>query len=237
MAFDPNLLQPSDSVVLDLGYGRIPITTSEWFHRLQKRYPHIRMIGVERDAERVQAAESMAQEGLCFRLGDFQLPLQTGERVRLLRALNVLRQYEEGQAAQAHAQLIAQMDPGGLLVEGTCDPPGRTMVVSLLRCNQGDVKSEGVLFATSFNQPFEPRAFQAVLPKHLIHQVVQGHPIYEFFEAWDRSAKISRGHAQFGNRQHFVAAAEELATRVDGLVLRRSWLRNGWLVWTGAPYS
>ena len=230
------MLQPPGSVVLDLGYGRIPITTAEWFQRLRQRYPHVRVIGVERDPARVTAAEPMAQEGLCFRLGNFQLPLEPGEGVRLVRAMNVLRQYEEADAVQAHTQIIAQMEPGGLLAEGTCDPTGRTLVVSLLRRYQGEIKSEGILFATSFNQPFEPRAFQAVLPKHLIHRVVKGHPIYDFFEAWERSATMSRGHAQFGNRQHFVAAAEDLATRVSGLVIRRPWLRNGWLLWTGAPY-
>ena len=206
------MLQPPGSVVLDLGYGRIPITTAEWFQRLRQRYPHVRVIGVERDPARVTAAEPMAQEGLCFRLGNFQLPLEPGEGVRLVRAMNVLRQYEEADAVQAHTQIIAQMEPGGLLAEGTCDPTGRTLVVSLLR------------------------RYQGVLPKHLIHRVVKGHPIYDFFEAWERSATMSRGHAQFGNRQHFVAAAEDLATRVSGLVIRRPWLRNGWLLWTGAPY-
>jgi len=236
MAYDPGLLNPKDSVVLDLGYGRVPVTTSEWFERLRERHPHIRMVGVERDAERVKAAGSMAQKGLSFRQGDFQLPLQPQERVRLLRALNVLRQYEEHAAIQAHEQLIAQMDEGGLVAEGTCDPPGRALVVTLLRRREGVVRSEGLLFATSFLGGFEPRAFQAVLPKHLIHRVVEGEAIHAFFEAWDMAAKLSRPQAQFGARQHFVAAAEILASRIDGVVLRRSWLRNGWLLWTGAPY-
>ena len=236
MAFDSSVLQPKDSVVLDLGYGRIPVTTAEWFHRLRERFSHVRMIGIERDAERVQAAAVMAQEGLTFRQGDFQLPLREGERLRLLRALNVLRQYDESAAVSAHSQLAAQMDEGGLIAEGTCDPPGRTMVVCLLRRHNGAVRSEGLLFATSFQQPFQPRAFQAVLPKHLIHRVVPGHRIHGFFGAWEHASKICRGHAEFGIRQHFVATAEHLAQSIEGVVVRRSWLRNGWMLWRDAPY-
>ena len=185
---------------------------------------------------RVNAAEPHAQPGLSFRKGDFQLPLLKGERVRLLRALNVLRQYDEASATAAHRQLVAQIDEGGLVVEGTCDPPGRTLVVALLRRLNGEIHSEGLLFATSLVDPFNPRDFQAVLPKHLIHRMNDGEQIYQFFEAWDRATKITRGRASFGIRQHFVAAAEELAEGIAGVVTRRSWLRNGWLFWPGAPY-
>lgn len=236
MAMEPGLLAAPHSTVVDLGYGRAPITTIEWFERLRAQHPRVSMIGIERDPERVAAAEPHARPGLSFRRGDFQLPLQNNERVRLLRALNVLRQYDESAATAAHRQLIAQIDEGGLVVEGTCDPPGRTMVVTLLRRRGAEVHSEGLLFATSLSEPFAPRDFQAVLPKHLIHRMVPGEPIHEFFDAWDRAAKLSRGRAAFGVRQHFVASAEALAEQVPGVVIRRSWLRNGWLLWSGAPY-
>ena len=236
MALEPGLLSPSDSTVIDLGYGRAPIPTIEWFERLRVHHPDVSMVGIERDPERVTAAEPHAQPGLSFRKGDFQLPLLKGERVRLLRALNVLRQYDESSATAAHRQLVAQIDEGGLVVEGTCDPPGRTMVVTLLRRRNGEIHSEGLLFATSLVDPFNPRDFQAVLPKHLIHRMVDGEQIYQFFEAWDRAAKLTRGRAAFGVRQHFVASAEELAKGIAGVVTRRSWLRKGWLFWPGAHY-
>ena len=51
-----------------------------------------------------------------------------------------------------------------------------------------------------------------------------------------RESLVSRGRAAFGVRQHFVAAAEALAQSVPGVVTRRSWLRNGWLLWPSAPY-
>ena len=236
-AFDPGLLVDPGSVVVDLGYGRLPITTAEWFGRLKKRWPHVRMIGVERDPERVNAADHFVEPGLCFRRGDFRIPLESGENVRLIRAMNVLRQYDEEAALPAHRQILAQVGDGALLAEGTCDPLGRTMVVKLLRADaEGNPKPEGLLFATSFHEPFDPRLFQAVLPKHLIHRVVPEEPIFEFFEAWSRAAEITRSQAEFGHKQHFVAAAERLSQRVSGVDVRRAWLRKGWLFWRHAPY-
>ena len=234
MAFDPGLLSRSGSVVVDLGYGRIPVTTLEWYRRLAAVYPDVQMLGVERDLSRVCEADPASR--VSFRVGDFQLPLEAGEEVRLLRAMNVLRQYEESAAVPAHAQLMAQLAEGGLIAEGTCDPSGRNLVVALLRRREGRVFSEGILFARSFHGHFDPRTFQAVLPKHLIHRVVPGEFIHGFFSAWEQAARQTRGSAEFGTRAHFVAAGELLAQTVKGIDTRRSWLRNGWLLWRGAGY-
>ena len=235
MAFDPGHIRQTDTVV-DLGYGRLPITTLEWFERLRELNPRIRMIGVERDSERVVAAKQLTTQGIEFRKGDFQLPLQTGEQVGMVRAMNVLRQYEESAAHSAHQQLVAQMEDGGLLLEGTCDPPGRTMVVQVLRRVAGEPRSEGLLFARSFHGEFDPRTFQAVLPKHLIHRVREDESIAAFFDAWSSAAARTRSVAEFGQRQFFVAAAEALSKQIAGVETRRGWLRNGWLFWRGAPY-
>ena len=240
-AFDPALVSRAGGCVVDLGYGRVPFTTIEWFERLHPVHPGLRMVGVEREAERVAAAQAMVSPalvdaGLSFRRGDFQLPMDDGESVVLCRAMNVLRQYEEAAAVSAHAQVVAQLAPGGLLAEGTCDPLGRTMVVALLRNGAGAVVSEGLLFAASLKEPVEPKRFKAVLPKHLIHRVVPGEAIHAFFESWEQAVRTTRGHASFGHRQHFVAAAERLATAVPGVDSRRGWLRNGWLLWRAAPY-
>ena len=235
MAFDSGHLKQAD-VVVDLGYGRVPITTIEWFERLKERNPTIRMVGVERDPERVAAAQELDRPGIVFRKGDFQLPMKPDERVDVVRAMNVLRQYDESAAVSAHQQLIAQMEEGALLAEGTCDPPGRTMVVQVLRRVDGAPCPEGLLFARSFHGEFEPRSFQAVLPKHLIHRMLPGEQIAGFFDAWTAAAARMRGVSEFGQRQFFVATAEELAKQVSGIETRRSWLRNGWLFWRTAPY-
>ena len=46
-------------------------------------------------------------------------------RPLVVRALNVLRQYDEPAAAEAWTTLLAGLAPGGVLVEGTCDEIGR----------------------------------------------------------------------------------------------------------------
>ena len=235
LAFEPGRLRKG-GLVVDLGYGRTPITTVEWFERLQHTHPNVRMLGVERDGERVALAQQWTKPHLSFRKGDFQLPLHAGERVQLMRAMNVLRQYDESASLSAHNQLVAQMEEGALLAEGTCDPSGRTMVVQILRRIDGRPHSEGVLFARSFHGDFDPRSFQPVLPKHLIHRVTMGEPIAAFFDAWADAAARSRSVADFGQRQFFVATAEALSGMVSGVDVRRSWLRNGWVFWRHAPY-
>ena len=43
----------------------------------------------------------------------------------LVRAFNVLRQYDESEVADAWQTMTAALAPGGVLVEGTCDELGR----------------------------------------------------------------------------------------------------------------
>ncbi len=53
------------------------------------------------------------------------MPLPAGARPVLVRAFNVLRQYDEDEVEQAWATTVARLAPGGLLVDGTCDELGR----------------------------------------------------------------------------------------------------------------
>ena len=57
-----------------------------------------------------------------FRVGGFEL---AGLQPVLVRAFNVLRQYDEDSAARAWDTMRAALGPGGVLVEGTCDEWGR----------------------------------------------------------------------------------------------------------------
>ena len=240
-AWRPGLFTPrgrmSGRLVVDLGYGRVPRTTIELADRLWGIDPTIPILGVERDSERVLAAYAAEQDRLQFREGGFELPLKAGERVRMIRAMNVLRQYPEAAAKPAIAQLVGQLEPGGILVEGTCHPFGQVMVVGMYGPGtQERVEHQGLLFATNFRQGFEPGIFQAVLPKHLIHRMVPGNSIYEFFAHWTQAAAVASPSLSFGTRQHFVATAHALAERVTGIELREKWLRRGWLFWKNAPY-
>jgi len=100
LLYEPSLLTRTDglfqhSLFVDLGYGFDARTTLESATRFRRVNPNLPILGVEIDKERVDAALPYADEMTHFRLGGFNLPLQPGESVRLIRAFNVLRQYEE----------------------------------------------------------------------------------------------------------------------------------------------
>ena len=112
-------------VVVDLGYGASPVTALELHDRLRRVRPDVEVVGIEIDPARVAAARPLERPGLRFALGGFEVPLPGGARPVVVRAFNVLRQYDEAQVADAWATTVARLAPDGLLVDGTCDELGR----------------------------------------------------------------------------------------------------------------
>lgn len=119
----PALRRAEAPVAVDLGYGAAPWTAVELLARLRTAEPRTAVAGIEIDPERVAAAKPYEREGLTFVHGGFEIPLEV--RPTLIRAANVLRQYDEDQVAEVWARLCSRLAPGGLLVEGTCDEIGR----------------------------------------------------------------------------------------------------------------
>ncbi len=95
--------------------------------------PNLKILGVEIDKERVENALPFADEKTFFRLSGFNLPLKESEHVRLIRAFNVLRQYEEKDFAPAYERLAQYVLPGGLVIEGTSNPFGSIWVANVAR--------------------------------------------------------------------------------------------------------
>lgn len=87
------LRRAADPLVVDLGYGATPATAVELFERMRTVRPDVRVCGIEIEPERVRLAKSLEQPGLSFSVGGFELPVPG--RPVLVRAFNVLRQYEE----------------------------------------------------------------------------------------------------------------------------------------------
>ena len=189
-------------VVVDLGYGRHPVTTLELADRLRAEIPDVHVVGVEIDRDRVTAAQRHGRPGLRFARGGFNLPLADDERPpALVRAMNVLRQYDEPAAADAWTVLRGQLGTDGLLVEGTCDELGR-------RACWVSVDARGprtLTFAAKVDDLETPSALAERLPKALIHRHVPGEPVHAFLAAWDR-AWVSAASALTA-RERWVAAA------------------------------
>jgi hypothetical protein len=240
LLYDPLLISRQDGAFadapfVDLGYGAEPWTTLESAARLRRLNPTLPVLGVELDPERVAAAQPYADDLTHFRQGGFDLPLPASS-VRLIRAFNVLRQYDESAVAEAHAILSRYLLPGGLLIEGTSDPFGRVWVANLLRQPpHGDPSAplslEGLLFSTNFRWGFEPRIFQPVLPKNLIHRVIPGDPIYSFFAAWTQAYQAALPLRGLGLRQLFAETARRLAQQGYAIDTRRKLLSKGYLLW------
>jgi hypothetical protein len=255
LLYEPSLLTRTDgpfadSMFVDLGYGFDARTTLESAARFRRVNPDLRILGVEIEKDRVEAALPYADDKTFFRLGGFNLPLQEGETVRLIRAFNVLRQYEEKDFAPAYEHLAQYVLPGGLMIEGTSNPFGSIWCANLARkmiptddlaskntrsrtgeLEIGDWKLEALVFSTNFRLGFDVEEFQTILPKNYIHHVVPGEPIYDFFEAWKQSAAETAAMKTYGSRQWFVAAAERLAERGYGVETQRKWLNKGYLIW------
>jgi hypothetical protein len=114
----PVLRRAADPLVVDLGYGASATTSLELQSRLAKVRPDVEVIGIEIDPERVARANEDARPGVSFRLGGFEVPLPVRRQATVIRALNVLRQYDESEVAGAWARMLARLQPGGILVEG-----------------------------------------------------------------------------------------------------------------------
>ncbi|HXQ35099.1 MAG TPA: hypothetical protein VN843_13880, partial [Anaerolineales bacterium] len=245
LLYEPSLLTRmdglfADSMFVDLGYGFDARTTLESAARFRKVNPGLRVLGVEIDKERVEAALPFADEKTFFRLGGFNLPLKDGEHVRLLRVFNVLRQYEEKDFAPAYDRLAHYMLPGGLMVEGTSNPFGSIWVANVVRKTLGsdnfrsgiqNWNFEALVFSTNFRTGFDVEEFQTILPKNLIHHVVKGEPIYDFFEAWKQCTAETASMKIYGERQWFIAAAERMEKQGYAIASQRKWLSKGFLIW------
>jgi hypothetical protein len=241
--YDPALIRQPDpadgpALFVDLGFGAEPATTLESAARFRKINPRLKILGVEIDPDRVAAARPYQAPGIEFRLGGFNLPLHPGETVRLIRAFNVLRQYQFEEVFPACLLLVQHLVPGGLLVEGTSDPFGRIWSANLLRPDAGDrILYEALVFSTSFRAGSLPADFQPVLPKNLIHKMEDPGPIREFIHAWKAAAHERYGYQTFGQRIWFAETAQALARRGYSIDIRKKFLRDGYLVWKHPPLT
>lgn len=221
----PVLRAAVDPLVIDLGYGATPVTTVELATRLARVRPDVRVVGVELDRVRVAAAQAAADPPrLTFAHGGFELG---GRRPVLVRAANVLRQYDEAAALAAWSTLRAGLAAGGALVEGTCDELGRRGSWVLLD-RDGPVSLTLACRVGSLGRPSD---LAERLPKALIHHNVAGRPIHAFLQAFDAAWDAAAAVTAFGPRQRWIAACAGLADHgwpVDASRARHGELTVAW---------
>jgi len=196
----------ADALAVDLGYGAAPWTAVELLTRLRRIRPDAEVVGIEIDPARVTAAAPYARDGLTFAHGGFEVPLPDRRRPLLIRAANVLRQYEEAEVAAVWARLCARLAPDGLLVEGTCDEIGRRHVWVAL----GPEGPRTVTFATRLGFLERPSDLAERLPKALIHRNVPGEPVHAFLTAFDRAWATAAPLSALGARQRWIRSVRDL---------------------------
>lgn len=204
----PVLRSTQDPLVVDLGYGASATTTLELRDRLAAVRPEVTVVGVEIDPERVRIASAAARDGVTFRLGGFETPTPDGRRPAVIRALNVLRQYEEAEVAEAWATMTARLQPGGILVEGTCNEIGR--VASWVALGPDGPLTFSISLRLASLE--EPSIVAERLPKALIHRNVPGERIHELLRELDRLWAVHAPLAVYGPTQRWIAVAESLRT-------------------------
>ncbi|MCZ9884176.1 class I SAM-dependent methyltransferase [Arthrobacter sp. B2a2-09] len=193
-----------DPLVVDLGYGASPATAVELFERLQAVRPDVRVCGIEIEPERVRTAKSLERPGLSFHVGGFEVPVP-GNPV-LVRAFNVLRQYEESDVAGIWALVQSRLAPQGLFIDGTCDEIGRKVTWVALDRNGPLSLSLSMRFG-GFELPSD---VAERLPKALIHRNIPGERIHAFLNALDKAWLEAAPLASFGNRQRWTAMCQSL---------------------------
>lgn len=187
-----------DPVAVDLGYGRLPVTTLEFASRLRTVAPDVRVVGLEIAPDRVETARASAGDGVEFALGGFEL---AGLRPVLVRAFNVLRQYPEQEVATAWQTMQSALAPGGLIIDGTCDELGRRSCWVLLDA-RGPVS---LTLACDPRHIEKPSDLAERLPKVLIHHNVPGQPVHALLSAADRAWAAAAGQSVFGPRTRWRA--------------------------------
>jgi hypothetical protein len=206
----PVLRQTSDPLVVDLGYGASATTSLELQSRLARVRPDVEVIGIEIDPSRVARANRDARRGVSFRLGGFEVPLPTGRKATVIRALNVLRQYDESEVPAAWDRMLARLQPGGILVEGTCNEVGRVCCW----VNLDAAGPQSLTVSLRLDGLDKPSTVAERLPKVLIHRNVPGERVHDFLTALDRHWQVNAPLSVYGPSQRWIAAVEGM--RADG---------------------
>jgi hypothetical protein len=217
IARHPALRRAADPLVVDLGFGASAVTALELYARLARARSDVEVVGLEIDPGRVARARIQlaevaagatsfsADSRVSFSLGGFEVP--TPRAPSVIRAMNVLRQYDEADVRDAWRRMSARLAPDGLLVEGTCDELGRICTwVSI----GTDAVPQTLTISLRLSGLQHPSIAAERLPKALIHRNVPGERVNALLVAledeWERAAGLST----FGPVQRWEGALAAL---------------------------
>ncbi|GLK17173.1 class I SAM-dependent methyltransferase [Herbiconiux flava] len=215
----PVLRRTDDPLVVDLGYGASGVTAFELQARLAGVRPDVEVIGFEIAPERVATATAQLKDvrdgrtpfdrdaRVSFAVGGFEVPLPAGRDAAVIRAFNVLRQYDESAVPDAWQRMLGRLQPGGRLVEGTCNEVGRVASWVTL-APEGP---ESFTVSLRLSELEHPSIVAERLPKALIHRNVPGENVHRFLAELDRFWQHNAGLGSYGPVQRWIATVGAMA--------------------------
>ncbi|MGY3128106.1 hypothetical protein ACVWW9_001605 [Agrococcus sp. UYP33] len=214
------------ALVVDLGYGASATTSLELHERLARGNPGVEVLGLEIDPARVALATAelaLAREAgptrygraiapdarVSFALGGFEVPAPRAPQV--IRAMNVLRQYDEHEVAGHWATMRARLAPGGLLVEGTSNELGRVCAwVALDATGPRSLTIALKVDELGTDAMPAPSVVAERLPKALIHRNVPGERVHALLVELDRAWASDAPLADFGAGQRWRSTVRRM---------------------------
>lgn len=212
IARHPAFLSHSAPLVVDLGYGARGDTAIELASRLLPHNPNARFLGLEIDPERVsRAKEQLAKIDqklpLNFARGGFEIPTPDAAPATIIRAMNVLRQYDEPEAYQAWETMAKRIEPGGFILEGTSNENGR--VASWVEIDHS-AQARSLTFSLHLDTLADPAIVAERLPKVLIHHNVSPEPIHQLIQDLKKNWEYQAALATFSARQRWISSIRAL---------------------------
>lgn len=186
-------------VVVDLGFGAAAHTTLELADRIAAVKPDAQFIGIEIDPARVAAAKPFETDTVHFQHGGFEIPVKG--TVDVVRAFNVLRQYDEPEVAGIWDTIRARVSPGGIFIDGTCDEIGRVSTWVALSPEGPETLTISLRLADLES----PSIAAERLIKALIHRNIPGENIHRFLAELDRLWTINAPLGVYSPAQRWVA--------------------------------
>lgn len=226
------VLSSGKPLVVDVGYGAHVWTALEMRDRWYTINPAIRLLGIEIDPIRVQNALPYVQPPqVDFRLGGFNLKAILGdEQATIIRAYNVLRQYDEADVKHALTEMSAGLCDGGLLIEGTSNPSGRVVAFDVYQKQADSLIHRALVFGSNLRHADSVTDFLAILPKRLIHHAYDD-GVSAFFRHWGRCFALARGAGQHGHRRRWYYATTCLGQQYGyAMDMRERIIKRGFLV-------
>ncbi|SDQ86899.1 class I SAM-dependent methyltransferase [Microbacterium sp. cf332] len=232
IARHPVLRRCADPLVVDLGYGASGVTALELEARLRAARDDVEVLGLEIDPDRVSRARAQLDEvragrtafsraaRVSFARGGFEVPVPGGRRPAVIRAFNVLRQYDETDVADAWSRMTSRLAPDGMLVEGTCDEIGR---VSTWIEVGPDAAPRSLTVSLRLAGLDSPAIAAERLPKALIHRNVAGERVHDLLTMLDDEWRRAAPASAFGPVQRWRSALQAMSTRGAELGDRSRW--------------